>query len=385
MAIFFWPFSFSFSQQVIESVDESTSPKYLLDTFLNIKYDEDGMTFSADQLLPRISEEFSGALFVCNPFCQVVGVKLDEGWKPDLATVSVNSKNIKLMDVDDPLFAILFAEKKEAAAVVSRSRKARRERTKVAQAAKTQAAEKAVQAARIPKTAFDSGFRYGINSSYGLISQKSDSNVQSDFILKSGLINADLTLGYYRGKPMRFLGRWLQFELGFDQTLFGTKSSLENGEKLDLSRNKMYFITWVRSSGYSWGLKLSQVKQNYKVSQNALTAFSFNEDSQYVGLAYKYKRYRLDIDYGLGYKISEQQPFRDKLNSSDQFSLEGMYCPTRYTIAGTELTPCYGGSYLYTNNQATFNPAISPTGEVKLTRHDIAVFMNIYFGEDFLR
>lgn len=383
MAIFFWPFSFSFSQeQLIENVNELAKPQYLLDTFLTIKYDDNSnTTFSADQLLPRLSEEFFGALFVCNPFCEVVGLKLNDGWKPDLATVSVSSKNIKIMDVDDPLFPVLFPEKKEAARAILRNRKAKRERNKTEQLAKAQFEK----AERIPKTAFDNGFRYGLNSRYSLVSQKSDSNVQSDFIPQSALINTDLTLGYYRGKPIRFLERWLQFELGYDQTLFGTQSRLENDEKLELSRSKMYFITWVRSSGYSWGLKLSKVEQNYQVSQNTLTAFSFNEDSQLLGLALRYKRYRFDIDYGLGYKITEKQPFRDQLKKSEQFSLEGMYCPVRYTISDYNVTPCYGGSYMSTNNAASFNPAINPVGEVKLNRQDIALFINFYFGEDFLR
>lgn len=385
---FFWPFTVSFSQeQRPENSEEPARTQFLLDTFLSIKYDDSSnTTFTADQLLPKIHDEFLGALFVCNPFCQVVGLKLGTDWKPDLISVRVNSKNMKLMDVDDPLFPILFPENKtEANIASSQRRRARRERTTLAAMAKKIEAEKAEKALRVPKTAFENAIRYGLNGRYTFVLQNSDNNVQSDFKPQSGLMNFDLNFAYYRGKPLRAFQQWIQFEAGLDQTLFATQASLENDSKLELARSRMYFITWVRGNPFNWGIKLSQVKQDYKVSQNTLTGFSFSENSQYIGLAYKYKRFRYDIDYGLGYKISETQPFRDKLKSANQLSLEGMYCSTKQKIAGSEIFPCYGGSYLYTSNEATFNPAINPTGSVALTRHDIGIFMNIYFGEDFLR
>lgn len=370
----------------IETADELATPQYLLDTVLAIKYDPENPTsFTADQLLPRIHEEFLGALFVCNPFCEVIGLKLGQEWKPDLAKVYVHSKNMRLMDVDDPLFPILFPSKKNEAKESSRRRRnARRERETLVKKA-NQLLKPEEKPAKTPKTAFDNAFRYGLNGRYTLVTQKSDGNVQREFSPKSGLMNFDLNLGYYRGKPLRLLNRWLQFEVGYDMTLIGTKSSLENDLKMETSRTRMYFITWVRSVPFNWGLKLSQTKNSYEVSENRITSFSFKEESQFIGAAFKYKRYRFDIDYGLGYKIAETQPFRDKLLESTQISIEGMSCMTKQKISGTTFFPCYGASYIMTDNEATFNPAISPTGSVALKRQDIGVFMNIYFGEDFLR
>jgi hypothetical protein len=372
--------------------DGAPSIDYLKDEKILIKYNTGTDFFTADQLLPRIHEEFQGALLVCNPYCDVISQKLGDEWKPALLEILITSQNIKVVDVDDPLYKILFPEKvqeaKKASAKRAQNRRDRKELKSRAEKglARNRARKKYEKENPPPKSAFENGYRYYIGGRYELLSQKTNSEtVQSEFNPKSGLMNFHLGFGYFRGKPIPLWKYWTQPELGYEMDIFALKAKNKADSELEIRRTKMFLQSWFKAQKFSWAPRVAKNKYSYNVSENALTAFSFSEDVTFFGVAIKYKRYRFDIDYGFGYKLEEEQPFRDKLTKSNQMSFEGMYCQPRKSYKGTRFTPCFGGQLMLTSNDATFKPEINPTGSVALDRQELVLFYNIYFGEDFLR
>ncbi|MFN3454714.1 MAG: hypothetical protein ACK41T_07095 [Pseudobdellovibrio sp.] len=369
----------------------STTPKnYLLSAERPIKLDEDTLTFTAEKLLFKVAEDFQGAYLICDPYCQTVSLRMsDMQWKPNPESIKLYSKNIKLLPVEDPLFKYLYPDKaQEAEDILKEREKKLKEKEaldkKIANALaeedKTKASEKKKQLPLVQ------GYRVSLGPRYTLIDQTTNNNVQIDFKPMSGITNISLGAGYWRGLQTPYLGQWWVFEIGFENDMYKSTTNMPNSMTLDASRSKMDLTAWSRKKGYSAGLKLTSLKQKYKVSRNTLNAFSFDEDIKFLGLAFKTGRFLVNLDYGLEQKIREEQPFRNKLKESSQYMVTGTFCqnPLKVPFVST-LMPCYGASYMKTYNSATFNTSYNDKDTVDLNRNDISLSVTLHLGGDYLR
>lgn len=354
---------------------------FTLSTYSDDKLTDKSPLFtSAESLGSQVPENFNGALFVCAPYCELLSVRNDGIWKPDLSSVMVFSKNVMLLDRSDPLFASLMGDSAPSdtdpglasSEVVSSAKSKQSENPDAA------VAERKSQRIR-------HRWRAGAGIEYLQMTSNSNGNLQTDLKPGSQPLILSLDVGYKLGTPLLFLTKRWQFEVDYTQDVYGTKVSLPTGASMDIKKYRLSGIVWVKEKHFSWGLRLSLFNEAVGVSQNTLQAFSFNEQSVLIGPVFQYRRLQVGLDYGVGYKLEEKQPVRDQLKSDRVYGLNAMYCLRPTGLFGYAATWCFQGHYLQVHNSATLLPAYSTTAVSDFSRRELSGTVKLFFGSDFMQ
>lgn len=352
----------------------------------NFKKNENSLDFPLEILSEQIPEDFIGALVICSPFCEVVSVRLeDKEWKPDLKNIRSYSQNMKFIDIEDPIFKLLFPDKKAEIQKISIQRKIELTKIEVEKKTKKTKNEKTAKALKAPIVNFNNAIRFASGARITNLQASTNNNVQADFVPSNILANVFFEVGYMRGQPFHFINKWWQVDVNFMSDLLGTTSALKSNSELSLSKNKLTLNLLIKEKNYSWGPRWTNLNQAYKTSKNELTSFSFDENLMTIGGAYKANRYFISFDYGIKSSLSEQQPFRDQLKAAQYYLLEGTYCQQEKTFQDVKFIPCYFANYMVSESTATFNPIYNSSELINLKRSEISMGFIAYFGEDFLR
>lgn len=354
--------------------------------------------FTLEDVNSKISPLFQGALFECNPYCQFLSLRMNNKWMPELNQVKAYSYNLRLMDREDPLFLILFPsqdEKKKPDLVVQPEEPKKNEDVHSNEKEKSLIVKPSDKNEEEPDPVpppfpFKNGLRISPSVRLTNFDIKTNSNVQREFKASFPLTaDLNLSLGYMRGQPKYFLGKWFQFEVNYGFDLYAMTMGLENKTKYQIYRNELDFTVWhlpETPQSFKYGIELSSIKNQYTVSVDQIKSFSFSEKIQSLGLVIKRNRFVGKIRYPFSLLIIENQPFRDQLKNAAMYEAELMYCDKQGLLYGAQkYTSCYKIGYNYSSNDATYKAIYSTTLGAQLKKQEIRLSYTMNLGEDFLK
>lgn len=352
----------------------------------------DSWSMGGDKLLSQVPPDFFGALIVCDPFCEIISVKLENQWKPPLESIRVTSTRIQLLSKNDPLFTELYPPEVVPPPTMDETNELSNNNQKPTSHDEESTMEEGIlvderdeKDPKFPKVSFENGWRIPLRLQSESVAHQTDSPIQADFKPARALYSTTIGLDYFRAKPVWFLKLWWQFELGLSSTNTKGRSPLINGQSLTTNEKITYGILWNKLRRYRWGVRyLSQYKQ-FSLSREMISEFSFSEKIDFLGLALHFRRFQLFFDYGLGLNLKEQQKYRGELLNFTGKKISGRFCQTKRRLLGLETTPCYFLSYFSTSNSGKLVSELSSTNTVTLERQEVGFAVELNFGEDFLR
>jgi len=354
-----------------------------------VRAESHDLLFNAEELLSQVPTDFLGALILCDPFCEIISVKLDSSWTPPLESLRVTSTKVQLLSKYDPLFRVLYPE------VLSSSSDSNEDSSRGLKTPNSSedstagegrlTSEKEEKEPNPPKVSFENGWRLPLRLQSESMSHETDSPIQADFKPANALFSSTLGFDYFRAKPLWLLRRWWQFELGFSNSILQGRSSLMDGQLLTLSEKMSYGILWNKLTKFRWGVRYLSHEKKFSLSRDMLSEFSFSEKIDFLGLAFHYRRFQIFYDYGVGFKLEEQQKYRGELTNFTGSKFSGRYCQIKKRLLGIDFTPCYFLSYFRTANTGKLVSELSATNTVTLKRQEVGFGIDLNFGEDFLR
>lgn len=331
-------------------------------------------------VLQKAGDRFHGAVFICFPYCEVLSVKRFDDWVPSLKGIKTYSTNIYLMKKSDPLFPVLFGEDPESEITEEQSLAQEQESLTVP----VNEDKKTKKVLIPPETPFNNGVRISLSPRMNSWTIGAEGSVQSGYNSTFDPYALSLGFGYMRGEPLRLLWSWWQFEVGYKLDLWASELSLLDGDTMKNTRNEWNLVAWKWAKTWKWGVKLSQLTEDFKVGHEQLSSFSMEEKTLFLGAALKKGRFRLDLDYGIKVDLSEKQPFRESLESVTVYKAELSFCQSRIPIKYGSFTLCYAANFLRSDNVAGLAPMYG-SAPVDMNKNRWGLELTLHYGEDFRR
>lgn len=255
---------------------------------------------TADYLNNRLGTGWLGIIFICDPYCEAVSIKVDKSWQPSLKGLPFKESHLKTVAQTDPLYPLLFDNAKgQLLANESIQLNSSNDRS-------------ALNRPLPPYAQSPFNFGYAIYTGFSMVEGNfySNSQIQSELQKVTWMHSMPLRISLMKGSPIALWETYWQLLFDYETKTVDPFTIPSSTQTLSLQEDTTQLRGILMLPSVRGFLTYTQVSQLSQPSGDSLTLYPQLTNRSLLTLGLLWRRYLLEYGKSLNTTIQETQSFR---------------------------------------------------------------------------